>query len=139
MDKRIRRTPVEGARDILAVNEQDPNYVYRWVADDPQRPGRIDRLKERGYEVVTDKVEVGQKVVDRATRTGSATTRTGGGGIILVLMRIPREWFDEDQKAKQDGVDAQETRMKTDIQQGRIPGSNQPGVGGSLNIESKRH
>lgn len=138
--KRIRRTPVDGARDILAVYDQDPNYVYRWVADDPQRPGRVQRLQERGYEVVQQDVQVGQKAVDKLTKTGSAVTRTGGGGITLVLMRIPKEWFEEDQKAKQDHVDALEAAMQADIRQGRIPGSNQPAAsGGSLSIQHKMH
>lgn len=132
--KRVRRTPIDGARDILAVRNQDPNYVYRWVADDPQRPGRVERMKERGYDLVTDELEVGHKVVDRNSKVGSVMTRTGGRGITLVLMRILKEWYDEDQKAKQDAVDAQEAAMKADIQAGRIPGSNQPGVGGKLDI-----
>ena len=135
--KRVRRNPVEGMRDILAVNNQDPNYVYRWVADDPQRPGRVERMKEHGYEIVQEELEIGQKVVDRNSKVGSVITRTGGGGITLVLMRIPKEWYDEDQKAKQAGVDAQEAVMKADVQAGRIPGSNQPGVGGMLDIRRK--
>lgn len=133
--KRRQRSSVDGARDILAVSEQDPNYVYRWVADDPQRPGRIARLKEFGYEVVTQDVEVGQKVVDRNSKVGSAVTRLGGGGVTLVLMRTPKEFWDEDQKAKQDKVDAVDAVMMRDIQQGLIPGTKHPGVGGKLEIK----
>ena len=130
--KRTRRTPVGGARDILTVRDKDPNYSYRWVAD---LPGRIDRMKDAGYEVVTDKLEIGQKTVDRESKVGSVITKTGGGGMTLVLMRTQKEWYDEDQKSKQDRVDALEVAMKADVQQGRIPGSNQPGVGGALNIQ----
>lgn len=134
--KRTRRTPVDGARDILAVYDQDPNYVYRWVAVDPHRPDRVERLKEIGYEVVTDKVEVGQKVVDRNSKVGSAVTRLGGGGVTLVLMRQLKEWYDEDQKAKQDKVDALEQAMKQDVREGRIPGSREPAAsGGKLDIK----
>lgn len=126
---RTRRTRAYGPRDILAVANQDPNYVYRWVSDDPSRPGRVERLKEIGYEVVTGDVEVGDKAVDRNTKVGSAVTRVGGGGVTLVLMRIPKEWFDEDQAAKQEKVDAQERAMKQDVKMGRIPGTNEPGTG----------
>ena len=132
-----RRGSVDGARDILAVSNQDPNYVYRWVADDPQRPGRITRLKDFGYEVVTEDVEVGQKAVDRNTKVGSAVTRLGGGGVTLVLMRTPKEFWDEDQKAKQDKVDAVEAVMNQDIREGLIPGSKHPGYKGKLQIERK--
>ena len=137
-NKRVRRTPVGNLRDILTVRNQDPNYSYRWIAEDPQRPGRSERLKELGYEVVTEDMEVGQKAVDRNTKVGSAITRLGGGGITLVLMRIPKEWYDEDQKAKQAKVDALEAAMKADVQSGRIPGSNQPGVGGLLQIQRNK-
>lgn len=133
--RRRQRGSTDGARDILTVSNQDPNYVYRWVADDPQRPGRIERLKEFGYEVVTEDVQVGAKAVDKHSKTGSAVTRLGGGGITLVLMRQLKEWYDEDQKAKQAKVDAVEATMQLDIRQGRIPGSQEPGVGGKLDIK----
>jgi len=116
---------------------KDPNYEYRFVADDPLRPGRIARLKDLGYEMVTDDTEVGQKVVDRATKVGSVVTRQGGQGVTLVLMRIPKEWYDEDQKAKQEKVNALEIAMKADVKAGRIPGSNEPGYG-SLDIRRGR-
>ena len=132
--KRRKRGSVDGARDILTVSNQDPNYTYRWVADDPQRPGRIERLKEYGYEVVTEDMEVGGKAVDKSTKIGSAVTRLGGGGITLVLMRQQKEWWDEDQKAKQAKVDAVEATMREDVRSGKIPGSQEPGAGGKLNI-----
>jgi hypothetical protein len=134
--QRKKRGSVRGTRDILAIADQDPNYVYRWAADDPQRPGRIERLKEIGYELVTDDVEVGQKAVDRNTKVGSVVTRTGGLGITLVLMRILKEWYDEDQAAKQELVDAREESMRQDVRQGRIPGSKEPGHG-TLKIERR--
>ena len=127
--KRTRRTPVDRPRDILTVLNKDPNYEYRWAADDPKRPGRIALLRERGYEVVVEEMEIGQRTVDRESKVGSAITKAAGGGITLVLMRIPREWYEEDQKAKQAKVDAQEEAMKADVRQGRIPGSVQPAFG----------
>lgn len=133
--KRRKRGSVEGARDILTVSNQDPNFVYRWVAEDPQRPGRVAKLQEYGYEVVTDDVDVGQKAVDKNSKVGSAVTRLGGGGITLVLMRQRKEWWDEDQAAKQEKVDAIDATMREDVRSGRIPGSKEPGVGGKLDIK----
>lgn len=132
---RRRRSSADGARGILEVLNQDPNYVYRWVADDPQRPGRIERLKEMGYEIVPYDVEVGEKTVDKLTKIGSAVTRVGGGGVTLVLMRQLREYWEEDQKSKQAGVDALEQAMQADVRSGRVPGSKEGGfIGGKLNI-----
>lgn len=137
-----RRTAAEGLRDFLSVVNQDPNYVYRFASDDPARPGRVEKLQELGYEIVLDgDVEVGEPTVDRRSKQklGTAVTRPGGGGITLVLMRQRKEWFDEDQAFKQAKVDAQEEAMRQDIAMGRIPGTQEPGVGGQMSISSKRH
>ena len=128
MTKRPQRIPVGGARDIITVRDKDPNYVYRWVFDNPKRPGRIQRFLDGGYEVVQDDNEIGQKTVDRGSKLGSATTRQDSGGL-LVLMRIKKEWYDEDQAAKQASIDALERSMKKDVREGRIPGTDEPGYG----------
>ena len=99
---RVKRTPVGGARDLLTVLDKDPNYHYRFVMSDI--PGRVQRFKDGGYEVVTEDHEIGQNVVDRGSKLGSGVTAHAGGGRMYVLMRIPREWYDEDQKTKQDPV-----------------------------------
>lgn len=104
-----KRTPVGGARDILTVKNPDPNYVYRWVLD---APGRLGRFREGGYEEVTADLEVGQNTVDRGSKLGSVITKSSGGGQTLVLMRIPKEWYDEDQKTKQDAIDDLEDTMR---------------------------
>ena len=102
------RVPVGGPRDILTVANKDPNYVYRWVMDSP---GRLEQFKKAGYEVVESNPEVGQAAVDRATQLGSSVTMVRGSGT-LVLMRIPREWYDEDQTAKQEELDALDETMR---------------------------
>lgn len=109
------RTPVDGARDILTVRGKDPNFEYRWVIDSP---GRIQRFQEGGWEVDTAASEVGQKTVDRESKVGSATTKASGDGRTYVLMRIPKEWYEEDQKAKQDRITALESSMKQEAKEG---------------------
>jgi hypothetical protein len=131
------RVPVSGAKDILTVKNKDPNYEYRWVYD---TPGRVERYKEGGYEVVTENLEIGQKQVGQETKLGSAITKRSGVGT-LVLMRIPKEWYDEDQAAKQERVDALEDSMREDVRRGQIPGSQEPGYtpdGGGLKISRRK-
>lgn len=111
--KRPTRTPVSGARDVLAVQNQDPNYVYRWVND---TEGRLEKFKAAGYEPVTSDLEVGGKTVDRNSKLGSVITKSVGGKVTAVLMRIPREWYDEDQKAKQDQLDVSDKALRADSQ-----------------------
>ena len=110
--KKRERVPVGGPRNILTVANQDPNYVYRFV--NSSIPGRVERFKLGGYEVVTDDMKVGDTTVDSGSQLGSAVTRSGGGNVVLVLMRIPREWYDEDQAAKQAEIDATEQAMLED-------------------------
>ena len=114
-ETRKERPPVGGLRDILTIANKDPNFEYRWVKDSP---GRIQYLVEaKGWEVVQDDLKVGDKTVDSpAGKLGSALTRFGGGGVTLVAMRIPKEWYDEDQARKQEMVDETEATMFRDAQ-----------------------
>lgn len=126
--ERPKRIPVGGARDIITVRNQDPNYVYRWVFDDPKRPGRVQRFLDGGYEFVQDDNEIGQRTVDRGSKVGSTISRPDSGGT-LILMRIKKEWYDEDQVAKHEAINATEGSMQRDIREGRIPGETEPGYG----------
>jgi hypothetical protein len=110
------RVPVGGARDVLTVPNKDPNYVYRWVLD---IPGRLQRYEDGGYEAVREDLEIGQKTVDRSTQLGSVVTKHGGGLSKLVLMRIPKEWYDEDQASKMEKIDALEETMQAEAKEGR--------------------
>jgi len=108
---RVSRTPV-GQRNILTVKGKDPNYVYRVVND---KDDRIEQFKEAGYELVADEaVKVGDKRVNAATSIGSHKQLSVGQGTKAVVMRIRRDWYEEDQAAKLSHVAAVEdaTRKK---------------------------
>lgn len=124
--KRPKRIPVGGPRNIMTVADKDPNYVYRWVND---VSGRIQRFQEGGYEIVTGSNEVGDNTVDRGSRLGSAITKSVGGLVTAVLMRIPKEWYDEDQAAKMAEVDALEATMQEQAREDRY---------GTLKISRKK-
>ena len=95
--QRKHRTPVTGFRDPLDVKGKDPNYHYRIVND---VPGRIDRFIERDWEIVTDSdVSIGQKRVAVATAEGSPKKVPVGRGVDGYLMRIPKEYWEEDRAA----------------------------------------
>lgn len=117
--QRKERIPVNGNRDILTVMNKKPELEYRWVVD---TPGRIEKFKQGGWEVVQDEaLTVGQKAVDTGSKLGSAIT-TSRGGQTLVLMAIPKEWYDEDQLAKQEKVDSLEALMMQETRSGRVEG-----------------
>lgn len=103
------RVPV-GARNVLTVKGQDPNYHYRLVNDDEDR---VQQFLDAGYELVPAKdVEVGDKRINSASPEGSAKQVSVGGGKKGFLMRIPKEYFEEDQRTKQRSVDELEAATK---------------------------
>jgi hypothetical protein len=105
------RVPMNG-RNVLTIHQddRDPNYQYRIVNDVGDR---VEMLKERGYEVVTGKVRIGDKRVATPGAEGTPVQAHVGGGMKAVLMRIPKEYFEEDQAAKQEYVDSLEDATKT--------------------------
>lgn len=94
---RVTRTPV-GQRNILTVKGTDPNFVYRIVNDVDDR---VSQFQEAGYELVADDaVKVGDKRLNAASSMGSHKRLSVGQGTKAVVMRIKREWYEEDQAAK---------------------------------------
>lgn len=108
---RPKRTPING-RNVLTVTGKDPNYVYRIVNDVGDRIA----LFKAGYELVdSDSVKVGDRRVNVASAEGSkAQVSVDREGTKAFVMRIPKEWYEEDQKAKQSQVDELEQSIKKD-------------------------
>lgn len=115
--KRVRRTPINGTRNkIPAIKNPDPDYVYRYVYDSPN-DDRIAEMVERDYEVAdSNKTQVVQtKRVGDPSALGSQVTVPSGSNK-LVLMRIKKEYYEADQKAKQDQVKEMEGTMNAPIE-----------------------
>ena len=111
--QRVKRTPI-GQRNKLAVKDQDPNYHYRVVNDVMDR---VEQFKEQGYEVVPE-TKVGDKRVDNPTNLGSASGISVGNGVKAVVMRQRKDWYDEDQAAKQKTIDDLEATMNLAAKKG---------------------
>lgn len=96
-------------RNRLKVVNQDPNYHYRIVNDIEDR---IEAFKAAGYEVDITQPRKGEDArVDVPAGVGSATISVGGG-LKAVVMRIPKDWYKEDQLDKMKEIDATERLMK---------------------------
>lgn len=108
---RVRRTPV-GVRGRLNVRNKDPNFHYRVVSDEA---GRVDQFLDAGYEIVTGKETIGDSRLNQPSQEGSPVQTHVGGGVKGVLMRIPNEWYTEDQEAKQAFVNEKEAAI-TDVE-----------------------
>lgn len=94
---RVSRTPV-GQRNILTIKGKDENFVYRVVNDIDDR---VAQFQEAGYELVPDEsVKVGDKRVNAATSVGSYKQLSVGQGTKAMVMRIRKDWYEEDQAKK---------------------------------------
>ena len=117
---RVTRTPVS-QRNILTVKGKDPNYEYRIVNDVEDR---ITQFHEAGYEVVqNDSVDVGDRRASNGTSIGSAKVLSVGQGTKAVVMRIKKEWYEEDQREKHRKIAATEASIKDPSQNGGDYGS----------------
>jgi len=106
---RVTRVPVS-QRNILTVRGKDPAYEYRVVNDVEDR---IAQFIEGGYELVEDSsTDVGDKRVSQGTAVGSKKIFSVGQGTKGYLMRIRKEWYQEDQTRKQTFVNSQEASIK---------------------------
>ena len=102
------RVPLGAKRDILNVQDTPEGYVDRIVND---VPGRIDRFKEAGYEIV-EEAQLGTSHVDGNQATQGAVTKDVGKGVTAVLMRQREDFYKEDQAAKQAKIDEAENAMR---------------------------
>jgi hypothetical protein len=109
---RPRRTPLS-TRNRLSIKNKEEGFVYRIVNDVDDR---VELLKERGYDVCTNEQvgAIGNKRVDNTSSLGSVAHFSVGQGTKAVVMRIPKEYYEEDQAIKQQEVDALEATMKGD-------------------------
>ena len=115
-DKRVTRKSLfqRGPQSILG--EKDPNYVYRFVND---TGSRVANFQSAGYEFVEDKdLVVGDSRVFDPSDVGSAKRVTSNDGTTSYLMRIKKEYYEEDQAAKAALVNETEQAMKRDASQG---------------------
>lgn len=107
---RVRRSPLTN-RGKLSVSRKDPGYEYRYVNDEGDN---VSDKVERGWEpVLKSETAIGDRRVDTAAPEGSYATVTVGQGRKAVLMKIKKEWYEEDQFIKQSAIDKVENQMQT--------------------------
>lgn len=112
---RPRRTPV-GQRNVLNVQGKEDGYVYRVVNDTGDR---IQQFLDAGYEFVdANAVRIGDKRVNQSTPEGTKAQVSVGGGQKAFVMRISKEFYEEDQAAKQAEVNRLEESIKKQVSSG---------------------
>ena len=120
-EKRVTRKPLHQRGPHTISGEKDPDFQYRFVND---VGSRIHQMKEAGYELVTDDdMVVGESRVSDPTSQGSAKRVISKDGTVGYLMRQKKEWYEEDQAAKQAKNDELEQSMKNEATQQGYYGS----------------
>ena len=113
---RVTRASINGKRNVLTVSGKDSDYEYRIVNDSGDR---VAMMQERGYEIVTDKnIKVGDRRVANPTQEGSPVQASVGGGEKAYVMRIRKDWYNEDEAAKAAQIAETEQAMKRDAKEG---------------------
>lgn len=113
---RTARKPLAQRGPQAIAGEKNPEFEYRFVND---TGSRIQNFKAAGYEFVTgDDLIVGDNRVSDATDLGSAKRVISNDGTTSYLMRIKKDWYEEDQASKAAAIKEQEAAMKQEASTG---------------------
>lgn len=124
--RKSNRVPAGGPRQRLSVGDEykDENYVYRWVNDES---GNVQRYLDGGYELVEnadmqvgDGDQDGGSPVDSTVSSHVGRTRYSTNGTAY-LMRIRREYYEEDQEEKRrDRLETKKAMFQADPDMGQF-------------------
>ena len=115
-DNKPMRVPVSGMRDIMTVLNKEEGYEYRWVTDIDEKGSRIYKYKRGGWEMSPlinseGEIIVGEEAVFRTENKEDIIRLHVGAGQFSYLMRIKKEYYDEDQRAKAAEIDEVEATI----------------------------
>ena len=113
-----KRTPL-GTRNRLGFTNLDERFNYRVIND---QDDRLARAEEAGYEFVESDEQLGDTRVAEGTIPGSRVSKPVGNGVTGYLMRIPINFYKEDQAAKAANIQATEDAMQPDESKGQYGG-----------------
>lgn len=129
---RPKRVPLhEQGRSVLTAPEKK-GFVRRIVNDVGPR---IAKFIKAGWNVVEEDINLGESVDGSNQAIGSGARKGVGKGVTGVLMEIPKELYDADQRAKQARITKDENALKRKI---KSNDSGEDGVYGDVGITSTK-
>lgn len=122
LKERMKRVPIGTRKNLVTAEEDDFNYRYRWVRD---KDARLQSFLDAGYDFVSQgqSGEGGLVPANMDTRTSAPSKDSSDR---LYKMRIPKEFYEEDQSEKQKRIDAIENDLK--------PSAERDGLSGKLEV-----
>lgn len=122
-ERTAKRTPLGVARRKLSLGAQFPGYKCRWINDSGDR---VLQAQQGGYEHITkeDLEKQGIAVGDESTvGTDLGTlvskvvgTKEDGSPLRAYLMKIRKDWHEEDQLEKQKDIDEVDRALREGAQ-----------------------
>lgn len=143
-----KRIPVHAQRGKLGVTlkpDLRDKFVERWVQDSSEGGTRITKFLNGGYTMVLpEEVEsIGEDLLFESQKEKQTVIRRVANqkladGKFLYLMKIKREWYEEDQKAKHAEVDLIEQEI---VNQSSTGGNKVSGTEtyGEVNIQKRNN
>jgi hypothetical protein len=110
--------PDRNLKLFVPEEAKDPNFVYRFIKNNPGRVQQLTQMDD--YDLVTD-ADLASKSL--GTQVERASNKTDGESVVLV--RKPRQFYEEDKKKDAARIDATEEAMR------RGPPSSNEGISGS--------
>ena len=102
-----KRVPL-GQRNRISFQTEE-GFHYHLIND---KDGRLQKAVNGGYEFVESEKNLGDSIVGTAKKMGKRVSMPVGNNTTGYLMRIKKEWYDEDQKDKQKLVNESEKAMQ---------------------------
>jgi hypothetical protein len=129
---RNKRKPFGVPRSKLSVEKQDPAFHYRWILD---APGRIQEAIEGDYSFV-EPSEVGREPNGENKEFVRGDTNPDGSAQRQYLMKIPREFYEEDKKEAQSHLDQIDAAIRGG-KLSQVAGDNRYIPDGGISIKTK--
>lgn len=97
--------PERNLKLYVPPDQKDPNFEYRWVND---RPGRVRQMTQY------DDWDVVSGIDPSSSAEGTVTTRIvdSGAGEKGVLLRKPKEYYDEDRAEAEKALKARDDELR---------------------------
>lgn len=115
VERTRRRRKRQDGEGPLHIANPDKDYKYAWVLDTSEAGPNCLKYINRDYEFVTtdDGLQIGSSFEYESKSDGSIYRVPAGkaDSRYLFLMKIPKEWYNEDFAEEQRKIDARERNM----------------------------
>ena len=99
-------------RGKISATGRDPKFIYRIVNHDGNKyAGNVEKRMQMGYKFANEGESLGDLHGVKAGQIGSKIGTHVGSGTQGILMKIPKEYYNQDQAEKQTEVDRTELGM----------------------------